>query len=213
MRVRSDWPTGSTFFALLSEPTPERWNAFVDHYTPMIHAWCRAWGLQEADANDLTQEVLLRFYKESKTFVYQPEKGRFRGWLKTVTDNACRDFLKRRQRTGQGSGDSKVDELLANVEAREDLIDRLAKQYDLELREEAKARVRLRVEPKTWEVFRLLLEEGRAATEVAQELHMAVTAIQMAKSRLLKMIREEIGRLQKVHSRHRDSASCEALEP
>ena len=36
------------------------WDEFVRRYGPRIEAWCRRWGLQEADVQDVTQTVLVR---------------------------------------------------------------------------------------------------------------------------------------------------------
>jgi RNA polymerase sigma-70 factor (ECF subfamily) len=64
----------------------------VDRYGPQIHAWCRRWGLQETDARDVTQTVLLQLASKLRTFTYDPAQ-RFRGWLKTLTHHAWSDFL------------------------------------------------------------------------------------------------------------------------
>ena len=58
------------------------WNEFVNRYGPRIHAWCRHWNLQEADAQDVTQIVLLQLAAKMRTFVYDPSRS-FRAWLKT----------------------------------------------------------------------------------------------------------------------------------
>ena len=36
------------------------WSEFVARYGPRILQWCRGWGLQESDAQDVTQDVLLK---------------------------------------------------------------------------------------------------------------------------------------------------------
>src|SRR5262249_55617213 len=76
------------------------WNEFVDRYGPMIFRWCRQQGLQGVDAEDVTQNVLLKLARRMRTFVYQPERGRFRDWLRTVFRGAWCDFLGWRRRPG-----------------------------------------------------------------------------------------------------------------
>src|SRR5437868_850127 len=73
------------------------WEEFVQHYRPMIQDWCRKWGLQDSDAEDVTQEVLLKFLTVIKQFRYDPDQS-FRSWLKTVTHRALTDFARARQR-------------------------------------------------------------------------------------------------------------------
>src|SRR5262245_12578742 len=127
---------------------PAAWQEFVEHYGGKIYGWCRVWNLQEADAQDVTQNVLLRLSQKMGEFQYDPTRS-FRAWLKTLTHHAWSDFLEVRRRPGQGSGDSQVMRLLDTVEARDDLMKRLDEEYDRELLREAMARVRLRVAPQT----------------------------------------------------------------
>jgi len=47
------------------------------------------------------------------------------------------------------------------------------------------------VAPKTWEAFRRQSIEGTAANVVARELGMTIDAVYAAKSRVLKMLRQE----------------------
>ena len=47
-------------FRLRRDPgDAEAWAEFVEHYGGKILGWCRAWHLQDADARDVTQAVLL----------------------------------------------------------------------------------------------------------------------------------------------------------
>ena len=120
---------------------PAAWSEFVDHYGRKIYGWCRVWGLQDADAQDVTQHVLLKLVNGFRDFQYEPGRS-FRAWLKTITHHAWHDYLKARQRPGLGSGDSSILRLVDNVEAREDLSARLQNAFDRELLDEAIARVR-----------------------------------------------------------------------
>ena len=101
-----------------------------------------------------------------------------------------------RQRAVPGSGDTIIDDKLLSVEAREDLVAKLEEEFDRELLEEAMLRVRLRVEARTWDAFRLLALEQKAGAEAAAQLHMKVAAVFVAKSKVQKMIRHEIQKLE-----------------
>jgi RNA polymerase sigma-70 factor (ECF subfamily) len=175
---------------------PAAWNTFVLRYGPRIHAWCRQWRLQEADAQDVTQDVLVKLVARMRTFSYDPA-GSFRGWLKAVTYHAWRDYLHGQQRAVQGSGDSAVLAALHSVEAGDDLAQRIQGEFDLELLEEAAARVRLRVQPHTWEAYRLLTEERLSVPEVAGRLGMQVAMVFVARSKVKRMLREQVRQLER----------------
>jgi RNA polymerase sigma-70 factor (ECF subfamily) len=181
---------------LRRDPTDQAvWAEFVEHYGGKIYGWCRKWNLQEADAQDVTQNVLLKLADKMRNFSYDPSRS-FRAWLKTLTHHAWSDYLEGRGRPGQGSGDSRVGSLLAGVEARDDLVKHLEEEFDRELLQEAMARVRLRVAPQTWEAFRLTALEGLSGVEAAGRIPMQVAQVFVAKRRVQKMLQQEVARLE-----------------
>jgi RNA polymerase sigma factor (sigma-70 family) len=179
------------------EPSDQAaWEAFVGRYGPRIRGWCPHRGLQPADAEDVAQDVLLRLARALKTFTYDPSRT-FRGWLRQVTQHALSDFFaERKRRPGTGSGDDQVLAVLETVQARDELLAYLEQDFAREVVGRACMTVRARVEPKTWEAFRLAACEGRPGEEVAAMLGMNVTAVFKAKSRILGFIREEVARLE-----------------
>jgi RNA polymerase sigma factor (sigma-70 family) len=172
------------------------WDEFVQRYSRPIYRWCRQWNLQDADAADVTQDILVKLTQKLRDFRYDAS-GSFRGWLKTVTHHAWRDFEDGRRRRHLASGGSAVQEQMLCVEARDDLSRKLEAAFDLELLETATARVRLRVAPHTWEAFRLVALEGAAVPDVAARLHMQVAMVYVAKSKVQRMLHEEIRRLER----------------
>ena len=170
------------------------WARFVALYGSKIRGWCRRWGLQDADSEDVTQDVLLRLAQKLGAFNYDPSRS-FRGWLRTVTQNALADFLAARKRQCSGSGDDAVLEQLQSVQARDDLIEHLKDQFDSEIVALACARARARVETQTWEAFRLTAYEGCSGDDVAKRLGMTRATVFKAKSRVLEFLREEIKQL------------------
>ena len=140
------------------------WEEFVDRYGAKIYSWCRAWRLQDADAQDVTQAVLAKLAVRLRRFTYDPSQ-KFRGWLRTLVKNACRDCMADRRRSIGAVARGRDDraDLIQTIEAREDLACRLEAEFDLELLEEAERRVRQRVAPHTWEAYRLTAIEGLSA--------------------------------------------------
>src|SRR6476661_10207452 len=179
---------------LRNDPSNETaWDEFIEHYGRHIYRWCKQWGLQDADAEDVTQEILLKLARKLRDFRYDPNSS-FRGWLKTVAHHAWRDFVDS-QRRARATANDHGWERLQSVEAREDLIQRLEEAFDFELLEAAKVQVRLRVAPHTWEAFRLVAIEGLPAADVAANVRMQVAMVYVAKSKVQKMLQEEIRKL------------------
>lgn len=197
--MADDTPTSGTLLMRLRELDDRAaWNEFVERYTPRIYGWCRHHRLQESDAADVTQEVLGKLVKVIRSFEYDPRRGSFRGWLKTVTNNAVRDFVSELSAPGRGTGDSRIGAALGAIQAPE-AISELTAALELEaehtLLREAEERVRLRVQPHTWEAYRLLSVGALPAVDVATRLAMPVAEVYVAKSRVLKCLREEVERL------------------
>lgn len=188
-------PEPTTRLSLLARlcgttPDQEAWGEFVDRYAPSIYGWCRQRGLQEADAEDVTQTVLAILARRMKTFTYDPS-GKFRAWLYTVTRNAWSAFLESRRDAPRS-----CDAALETAEAREELVERIGRCYDLELMEHALAAVRARVEPHTWEAFRLTAIEQLSPAVVAERLGMKVATVYVARSKVQQMARAEAERLE-----------------
>jgi RNA polymerase sigma-70 factor (ECF subfamily) len=193
----ADSRTSTTLLDRLRQSPADQkaWGEFVDRYGPRIYRWCRQWDLQEADAQDVTQDVLLKLAARMRTFTYDPS-GSFRGWLRTLTHHAWQDHVAARERRVAGSGDSRALAVLHTLPAREDLVKHLEEEFDRELLEEAAGRVQLRVAPRTWEAFRLLAWEGWPGARAAAHLGMKVATVFVARSKVQKMLQEEVRRLE-----------------
>jgi len=197
MRDAADLRTSATLLGrLCQEPTDQAaWSEFVDRYGHRIYGWCRRWNLQDADSRDVTQAVLASLCTRMKTFRYDPALS-FRAWLRTVTHNALTDLMAARRPVTSDNHPGEHVSCLDSLEARDDLLGRLDEQFDRELLELACVRVRLRVEPHTWEAFRLTAIERMTGSAVADKLGIKVATVFKAKSKVQKMLREEIGRLE-----------------
>jgi RNA polymerase sigma factor (sigma-70 family) len=170
------------------------WSEFVRRYGGLLYHWCREWRLQPADAEDVTQNILIRIARQIAGFRYDPAR-RFRSWLRTVAYGAWCDWLDEKYRPDRATGDSSVLQFLHLVEAREDLLKRLDEEFDRELVEIASERIRLRVQPTTWEAFRLQAFEGLSGAETAERLSINVGAAFVARSRVHKMMQEAVREL------------------
>lgn len=172
----------------------QAWKDFTEKYAPLIRLWSRQWKLQEADAEDLLQNVLLEISRNKQLAQFRQE-GRFRYWLKTIVYRSWCDLLKRLQRPGGGSGDSQVLQLLHNVAARDDLLNRLDREYRRELLELAMTEVKSRVQPSTFEAWRMMSLDNASGAETSNSLNMTTGAVFVAKSRVDRLMSEVVRRL------------------
>ena len=167
----------------------QAWDEFVRRYHPMIHAWCLKWGLQASDADDVSQDVLVKLLTALRAFRYDPSRS-FHAWLKTVTHHVLSQFSTQRRRgPGQVVGDVSIAEL---VDARDEFQRELESLFDRDLFQIAMRRVEKRVKPATWDAFRLTALEGLSGREAGQRLQMPVAHVFVAKNRVQKLLQEEI---------------------
>lgn len=164
------------------------WETFLQTYGPRIDAWCRRWKLQEADVQDVTQNILLKLAKQFSNFEYNQALS-FRNWLRTVTENALSDFVKAQNRKTVGVS---APEMLTTMEAQKDLFERLSESFDLELLAAARTRTEESVDPKHWRVFSLMADENISGADAARQEGISVANAFAIKSRVQKLIRHQI---------------------
>ena len=88
------------------------WREFVDLYGPLVYGYARKQGLQDADAADLTQDVLGAVAGAVGRLEYDPQRGASRNWLFTVVRRKLSNWRKARKNRLQGSGDTATHHLL-----------------------------------------------------------------------------------------------------
>jgi RNA polymerase sigma-70 factor (ECF subfamily) len=178
-----------------SPSDPRAWDEFVQRYRPMIRAWCLKWHLQESDADDVVQEVLVKLLGAIRKYQYDPARS-FRSWLKTVTQHALADFVAARRKNPRQLG-SPINAIAESDDARTDLEQQIEDAYDAELLELAMHRVKKRVKPATWDSFRLTVIDGASGAQAARQLEIPVAHVFVAKHRVQKMLQEEVRILKK----------------
>jgi RNA polymerase sigma-70 factor (ECF subfamily) len=166
----------------------ESWQTFVSVYAPLIYRSCRRRGLQDADAADVGQEVLAQVARSIREFEYEPGLGRFRDWLGAVVRNKVWRFL---EKEGRGVRGSLVDVPVDDVRASEaDAV--WVAEFHNHLLSTALDRIRDRFEPPTWKAFEEVWLKNRPSNEVARELALPIEVVYLAKSRVLKRLRDEL---------------------
>lgn len=173
---------------------PTAWDALVELYGPLVFLWCRNQGMLPQDMDDVFQEVFRSVSRNIGSFEYRKPSDSFRGWLRTITRNKIADHYRReaKQRRGRGgtsaslrlSGVADIDDELSGDE-RELQAERGALLQTLAL-------IRSDVSPQTWNLFWQIVVNGKDATQVANELGMRPGTVRVAKSRVLKRLRDQL---------------------
>ena len=169
-----------------SAPSSETWQTFVDLYTPLLFHWACRVGLSEDDAADLVQDVFVTLLEKLPTFYYEPRKS-FRAWLKTILLNRWRNHCRSRAACPVVMGDNALADAASSEE-----IPFFEEEYRQALVSRALHLMRTDFEPTTWRACWEFVVGGRPAAQVAAELGLSINAVYLAKSRVLRRLREQL---------------------
>jgi RNA polymerase sigma-70 factor (ECF subfamily) len=170
----------------------EAWGQFVEIYAPLVYDMARRRGLQDADAADLTQDVLRSVSSAIGRLDYDPAKGTFRSWLFTVTRNALCTFFEAQRRVPRGSGDRTMQTWLEGQPGPDEESAVWDREYQQRLLAIAADEVRPSFEECTWQAFWHTAVLGNPGKDVAASLGLSVGAVYIAKSRVLARIKERV---------------------
>lgn len=170
----------------------EPWERLASIYTPLLRVWMKKYELQDSDAEDLVQEVLMTVSRELPSFEHSGRTGAFRSWLRTVLVHRVKNFWKSRLRAPDAKGGSSLLEQLQDLE---DATSSVSRMWDIQHDEHVLARlleqIRPRFQANTWEAFRRQMYRNEKGRDIAQELGISLKAVQLAKSRVLNALRVE----------------------
>ncbi len=183
--------TRASLIEELANPAAQTaWTRFVQLYRPIVYRVAVARGLQHADAEDLSQEVMVTVGRRIDTFDLEGG-GSFRGWLLKIT----RDLVVNKLTRGPkeiGTGDSNVLQLIAEYPEAEktDTLFRM-EHWRLRLHEVAEA-IREEFSESIWKSFWMTAVEQRPIADVARELDKSEGAVRVARCRVLARIRIKV---------------------
>lgn len=182
--------TSPSLLERLREPNQDSaWNRFVDIYTPLFYSWTKRLGLSSHQAADLVQDLFVTLVEALPHFRYDPSQS-FRAWLKTLLLNRWRNWLRKEGRLSlAGEGPLwDVPEMGETPEFEEAEYRRYLVGRALEL-------MQSEFQPATWKACWEFVVNGRPPAEVAAELGLSVNSVYLAKSRVLRRLREELSGL------------------
>jgi RNA polymerase sigma-70 factor (ECF subfamily) len=194
-RTRSG--TSLTLLQRLRDNEPDAWRTMVQLYAPLVCHWCTRGGVRGADVEDVAQEVFRVAATNLGKFRREREGDSFRGWLRGITRNMILLHFRQSDRQPRASGGTDVLRQLQEVaDPATSGLEEEDPPSELEaLRRRALELVRGQVEERTWRAFWLTAIEGQPPADVAAGLGISATAVRMAKSRVLRRLKEQFADL------------------
>ncbi len=166
----------------------EAWRTFVTIYAPVVYQFNRRHALQHADATDVTQDVLSDVARSMRSFEYEPDRGRFRDWLLTITRRKLNRFKARQARRPEFDRDAKELETVADERADSEWNEA----FNTHVLRVALERIHSHFQPVTWDAFEAVWIQNRSAAETADALSLRIEQVYLAKSRVLKRLSQEV---------------------
>jgi RNA polymerase sigma-70 factor (ECF subfamily) len=189
-------PTRASLLVRLRDPRDDAaWAQFVQLYGPIVYGFARKQGLQDADAADLSQEVLRSVAGAVGQLEYDPRRGAFRNWLFTVVRRKLASW--RRTRSARPDVNNQADPLplLKQRPAPEPAAD-----WDAEWEQRVFAwacnQVRHEVGDTSWQAFWRTAIEDQPGKQVAAELGISAAAVYNARSRIRARLKEIVQSVQ-----------------
>jgi RNA polymerase sigma-70 factor (ECF subfamily) len=180
---------------LARQPCDEDWRRLLELYQPLLRTWLARQGVPPTDTDDLVQEVLLVVFREMGHFERRGP-GAFRAWLRTILVHRVRHYFRTCRQRPAATGGSDFSRRLDELESHDSALSRL---WDREHDEHVAASLLRRVQgdfaPATWQAFRRHVLEGEPVARVAEELGLSLNSVLLAKSRVLKRLRQELAGL------------------
>ena len=184
----------SLLVRLAAPEDAQAWREFASIYERAIFRYSKSRGLQDADAEEVVQQVLSTVHRKIGDWRPTGRPGAFRAWLLQTARRTSLKALRDRTRCDRAAGGTSVLEKLGQAPAGagaeigledEDLNDWRKWAFCV-----AASQAEKEVEPTTWQAFWLTAVEERSASETAAELGIKIGSVYTAKCRVLARIKE-----------------------
>jgi RNA polymerase sigma-70 factor (ECF subfamily) len=166
------------------------WNEMTVTFAPLVLRWVARAGLQAEDASDVVQEVFRGVAKTIGDFRRDRPGDTFRGWLFAITKHKLAEFQRRRRKTPMAIGGSdalgRLHQLAVDHDA--DALDPEDGFTDLVQR--VFAMIRCEFNDQDVEAFQRIVIDGESPADVARQLGCSTNSVYLAKSRILRRLRQ-----------------------
>lgn len=195
-RFKPGQSTANSLLSGLQGNDAESWVRLTFLYSPLVAHWCRQLHVSIDDTPDVVQEVFQTVVRKIASFEKSREGDSFRAWLRTITRSRVVDHFRRQNRQPHGPGGTeallRIQELpeAPPKDSEPPLTDHPVLGAVLE---NALSSIRGEFQEQTWMAFSECVLMGRAPVDVAADLDMQPGTVRVAKCRVLKRLRKELG--------------------
>ena len=175
--------TSKTLLEKISSGDEISWDEFYRKYSEIIKAVAIYKGITE-DYDDICQQVMLHFFRQSKTFKFDPGIARFRTYLGRIVSWKIADYYRKKRNIL--SGEAEAEAVPVDPEAEKVYM----AEWHKVIIAEAEDELRKRVSPETFQAYQLYAVQGRPVEKVAAFLECSANQVYQAKKRCFAMMRE-----------------------
>ena len=158
------------------------WDEFYLKYAPIVKALAKFKGLDANAADDVCQQVMLQFFKQSKTFKFDPNIAKFRTYFGRIVNAKITNYYRKR---GEVSSDEPEE---IPVDSEEGNL--FMNEWRKTVLKEAEQVLKQRVAPETFQAYELYAVQNRPVKKVAEYLDCSENQVYQAKKRCFALMRE-----------------------
>lgn len=181
--------TNLTLLGQAARGSDASWVRLERLYRPFMTGWFIRKGIHQTDAEDLTQDVLTVLVKELPDFQHSGNTGAFRTWLRNICLFRYQGYQRKKQLRGAPMGGTEFQNQMNEVAESAETQD-WEREHDRHVLAHLLEQLSSEFDEKTVTAFRRVTLEKATAQDVASELAITVAAVYMAKSRVLRRLRE-----------------------
>jgi RNA polymerase sigma factor (sigma-70 family) len=193
----SDWNTNATLLQRVKNQHDNKsWDEFNKYYRPYVFMIIRGLNIRHHDADEIAQMIMIKLWESLPSFDYSPDKGYFRGWLRTVTVNRVRNYIATKAYKQESlEGINEKNEVYKEENFSEAEIERIAdREWETYICQLAWENVRGNFEEKVQSVYQKLCE-GLECDVIAEHLDIKRNTVYIYRKRIQEKLYIEIRKL------------------
>jgi len=187
--------TSKSLLSRVKKRDQAAWQQLVGIYGPVVAYWIRSGQVRRQDSGDVFQEVFASVAASVDRFERQEGTGKFRRWLKVITQNKVNDFFRMNHVAKATGGDraqqqmNSIPDLLVDAIEIDPVVD-LSESENALIVQSALQVIKKEFREVSWQSFWLTVMEDNSASEAGAKLGISADAVRKNKSRVMTRLRE-----------------------